>query len=83
MGPDFLDRQPLWYKFCCNFICLLFLIRNRFFLAGYTAIRETKLDIRPDTEYQKRLDIRLAGKRTRISGRIPDIEKAGYPMQQG
>ena len=26
MGPDFLDKQSLWYMFCCNFISLLFLI---------------------------------------------------------
>ena len=37
MGPDFLDRQSLWYMFCCYFNCLLFLIYNRFFLAGYRA----------------------------------------------
>ena len=22
MGPDVLDRQSIWYMFCCNFICL-------------------------------------------------------------
>ena len=37
MGPDFLDRQSLWYMFCCNFICLVFLIKNSSFLAGYPA----------------------------------------------
>ena len=30
MGPDFLDRQSIWYKFCCNLICLLFLIQSSF-----------------------------------------------------
>ena len=30
MGPDFLDRQCLWYMFCCNLICVLFLIQNSF-----------------------------------------------------
>ena len=30
MGPDFLDRQCLWYMLCCNLICVLFLIQNSF-----------------------------------------------------
>ena len=30
MGPDFLDRQCLWYMYCCNLICFLFLIQNSF-----------------------------------------------------
>ena len=44
MGPDFLDRQSLWYMFCCNFICLLFFNLNFFFLP----------DIRSDTGYKKK-----------------------------
>ena len=55
MGPDFLDRQSLWRMFCCNFICLLFLIENIFFQPD---IRRTKPDIRPDTGYNKRPNIR-------------------------
>ena len=30
MGPDFLDRQCLWYMLCCNLISVLFLIQNSF-----------------------------------------------------
>ena len=45
MGPHFLDRQSLWYMFCCNFICLLFIIQYSFF--GH-----------PNTGYQKWPDIR-------------------------
>ena len=60
MGPDFLDRQCLWYMFCCNLICFLFLIQNSFSsrISGQPDIRQTKPDIRPDTGYQIRPDIR-------------------------
>ena len=39
MGPDFFERLSLWFMFCCNFICLPFLIFNSFFLVGYPVIR--------------------------------------------
>ena len=41
MGPDFLDSQCLWYIFCCNLICVLFLIQNSFSsrISGYPANR--------------------------------------------
>ena len=51
MGPDFLDRQSLWYMFCCNFINLIFCFQSKTVFSG------------------------------RISGQIPDIKKAEYPVQ--
>ena len=44
MGPDFLDRQSLWYLFSCDFIWLLFFIRKDF--SSKPDIRQPKPDIK-------------------------------------
>ena len=44
MGPDFLDRQSLWYMFCCYFIFFCFNLEQ----FNEPGIRQTKPDIRPD-----------------------------------
>ena len=56
MGPGFLDRQSLLYMFSCNFICILFLIENIFFLAGYPAGYLKRADVRCNPNGHGKLD---------------------------